>query len=122
MVFYEKQKKVIRGLCALVGAILMIGIVRYKRLPEFRIRSAFSRSYTVVGGQRCRDTDIKVVVYKNRYDDELYKRIEYEHNRINGVPTKLKMKLYKSQNDIVNGRNPYKTILIDYLNNIVEIE
>lgn len=76
----------------------------------------------MINGQRCRDTDIKVVVYKNRYDKELDKRIEYEHNRINGEPTKLKIDLYKSENDIISGKAPYKVITIDYIKGTIEIE
>ena len=118
----NKKKTVILRLCAVAGVILVIGVTRYKRLPEFRIRNAFSQSYTMVGGQRCRDTDINVVVYKNRNDEELYKRIEYEHNRINGEPTKLEINLYNSESEIINGKKPYKIISIDYINNIIIIE
>ncbi len=118
----NKRKTLIWGLCALVGAFILLGYIYYLRLPEFHITHSYSMSYTMQDGTRGRDTDLNVIVYKNRNDPELYKRIEYEHNYINGEPTELKIRLFKSKNDIIKGREPYKVITIDYINNTVEIE
>ncbi|WP_304429842.1 hypothetical protein [Romboutsia ilealis] len=87
--------------------------------PEFEIVNSFSQSYTMVGGQRCRDTDLNVIVYKNFNDPDLYKRVKEEHNRINGEPTELKIDLYKYE---IENNEPYKTITIDYINDTVKIE
>ena len=115
----NKRKTLIWGLCALVGAFILLGYIYYIRLPEFHIMHSYSTSYTMQDGTRCRDTDLNVIVYKNFNDEELYKRIEYEHNRINGEPTELKIDLYKYE---IKNNEPYKTITIDYINNTVEIE
>ena len=115
----NKKKWILGGLCALVGAFILLGYIYYLRLPEFHIMHSYSMSYTMVGGQRCRDTDLNVIVYKNFNDPDLYKRVKEEHNRINGEPTELKIDLYKYE---IKNNEPYKTITIDYLNDTVEIE
>lgn len=118
----NKKKAVIYAVFAILTAFIVIRVYDYlnkPEKPEFEIVNSFSQSYTMVGGQRCRDTDLNVIVYKNFDDDELYKRIEYEHNRINGEPTELKIDLYKYE---IKNNEPYKTITIDYINNSVEIE
>ena len=115
----NKKKWILGGLCALVGAFILLGYIYYLRLPEFHIMHSYSMSYTMVGGQRCRDTDLNVIVYKNFNDPDLYKRVKEEHNRINGEPTELKIDLYKYE---IKNNEPYKTITIDYINNTVEIE
>lgn len=118
----NKKKTALRGLYGVIGAILILSVIHYIRLPEFHVMHSYSMSYTMQDGSRGRDTDLNVIVYKNRKDPELYKRIEYEHNHINGEPTELKIRLFKSKNDIIKGREPYKVIVIDYQNNTVEIE
>lgn len=116
------KKLIIRGLCALVGAYILLGIIRYLRLPEFHVMHSYSMSYTMQDGTRGIDIDLNVIIYKNRNDPELYKRIEYEHNRINGEPSELKIRLFKSKNDIIKGCEPYKIMTIDYINDTVKIE
>ena len=118
----NRKEWILGGLCALLGAFILLGYIYYLRLPEFHVMHSYSMSYTMQDGSRGRDTDLNVIVYKNRNDPELYKRIEYEHNHINGEPTELKIRLFKSKNDIITGREPYKVIVIDYQNNTVEIE
>ncbi len=115
----NKKKWILGGLCALVGAFILLGYIYYLRLPEFHIMHSYSMSYTMVGGQRCRDTDLNVIVYKNFNDPDLYKRVKEEHNRINGEPTELKIDLYKYE---IENNEPYKTITIDYINDTVKIE
>ena len=115
----NRKKWILGGLCALLGAFILLGYIYYLRLPEFHIMHSYSMSYTMVGGQRCRDTDLNVIVYKNFNDPDLYKRVKEEHNRINGEPTELKIDLYKYE---IENNEPYKTITIDYLNDTVEIE
>ena len=118
----NKKKTALRGLYCVLGAFILLGLIKYLRLPEFHVMHSYSMSYTMQDGSRGRDTDLNVIVYKNRNDPELYKRIEYEHNRINGEPTELKLRLFKSKNDIIKGREPYKVIIIDYINDTVEIK
>ena len=115
----NRKEWILGGLCALLGAFILLGYIYYLRLPEFHIMHSYSMSYTMVGGQRCRDTDLNVIVYKNFNDDDLYKRIMEEHNRINGEPTELKIDLYKYE---IKNNEPYKTITIDYINDTVKIE
>lgn len=112
------RKKVINTLTVLVCLVILLA-ESYKELPEFRIYNSFVQSYTIEGDSKGRNTQINVVVYKNCNDKNLYKRIESEHNRINGEPTELKINLYKWDTDIKKGCNPYKTIVIDYINDFV---
>ena len=115
----KKKKWILGGLCALLGAFIVTRVYIYHSEPEFEIVNSFSQSYTMVGGQRCRDTDLNVIVYKNFNDPDLYKRVKEEHNRINGEPTELKIDLYKYE---IENNEPYKTITIDYINDTVKIE
>lgn len=114
----NKRKTLIWGLCALLGAFIVARVYFYLSKPEFEIRGSIAQSYTMVGGQRCRDTDISVIVYKNFNDPDLYKRVKEEHNRINGEPTKLTINLYKYS---FENNEPYRIVVIDYLNNTEEI-
>ena len=38
------------------------------------------------------------------------------------MESQLKLRLFKSKNDIIKGREPYKVIIIDYINDTVEIK
>jgi len=115
----NRKKAVIYAVFAVLTAFIVVRVYFYLNKPEFEITGSFAQSYTMVGGQRCRDTDISVIVYKNFNDPDLYKRVKEEHNRINGEPTELKIDLYKYE---IKNNEPYKTITIDYLNDTVEIE
>ena len=118
----NKKKWILGGLCALLGAFIVTRVYIYHsepEKPEFEIVNSFLQSYTMVGGQRCRDTDLNVIVYKNFNDPDLYKRVKEEHNRINGEPTELKIDLYKYE---IKNNEPYKTITIDYINDTVKLE
>lgn len=101
-----------------IGIIALVGyMVYYARLPQYTVFNSHSMS----AGGGYRDTDMNVVVYKNHNDKELYKKIESEHNHINGTPTELTINLYHSEAEIKKGADPYKIISIDYANNTYEI-
>lgn len=114
----NRKMAVICAVFAVLTAFIVVRVYFYISKPEFEIKGSFAQSYTMVGGQRCRDTDISVVVYKNFNDPDLYKRVKTEHNRINGEPTKLTINLYKYS---VKDNEPYRIVVIDYLNNTEEI-
>ncbi len=65
---------------------LLIGISYYISLPDYRIFNSISYS-----NQDTRDTTLKVVVYKYWEINDTIKKIEEEHNKINGTPTTLKL-------------------------------
>lgn len=113
-----KKKRKISAFIVFACLVILI-IESYNEQPEFRIYNSFIQSYTTKDDSERRDTEINVIVYRNYNDENLYKRIESEHNRINGQPTELKINLYKWDSDIKKGYNPYKTIVIDYINDSV---
>lgn len=78
-------------------------------------------SYSSSSAGRHRETDIDIAVYGEQYNEELFKRIEDEHNRLNGEPETLTINLYRSNTDYVKGMKPYAVIYIDYANDIREI-
>lgn len=57
---------------------------------------------------------MKVIVYKAKYNYILYDEIANHHNKINGIPNKLTLELYHTENGIHKGRNPFRTIVYDY--------
>lgn len=86
-------------------------------LPDYEVVS----SYSISSSGKHRETDIDVVVYKQQYNEELYRRIEVEHNRLNGEPETLTINLYHSDTERMNGIKPYTVIYIDYTNDIRKI-
>ncbi len=118
----DRKKAVICAVFAVLAAFIVVRVYIYLNKPEFHIMHSYSSNYTMQDGTRCRDSSLNVIVYKNRNDPELYKRIKTEHNRINGEPTELTIQLFKSKNDIIKGHEPYKVITINYINDTVEIE
>lgn len=120
----NKKKTVLRLLFAFLTAFMLtsayIHIIKPKtaKKPEFEIINSFSTSYTMQDGSKGRDTDLNVIVYRNYNDEDLYKRVKEEHNRINGEPTELKISLYK---DFIKDNEPYRIVIIDYINNTEEI-
>lgn len=114
----NRKKAVICAVFAVLTAFIVVRVYFYLSKPEFEIKGSFAMSYTMQDGTWGRDTDISVIVYKNFDDDDLYKRVKEEHNRINGEPTELTINLYKYS---VKNNEPYKIIVIDYLNNTEEI-
>ena len=97
----DRKKAVICAVFAVLAAFIVVRVYIYLNKPEFHIMHSYSSNYTMQDGTRCRDSSLNVIVYKNRNDPELYKRIKTEHNRINGEPTELTIQLFKSKNDII---------------------
>ena len=88
---------------------LLIGISYYISLPDYRIFNSISYS-----NQDTRDTTLKVVVYKYWEINDTIKKIEEEHNKINGTPTTLEINLYYSKLLIRYGKKPFKTVMFEY--------
>lgn len=63
---------------------LIAGICYYISLPDYHVRNSMSFS-----NQGTRDTELTVIVYKYWGIDETIRKIETEHNKINGTPTTL---------------------------------
>ena len=61
-----------------------------------------------------RDTELTVIVYKCWEIDGLIKDIENEHNKINGTPTTLEIKLYYPTYYLHNNSKPFRTTTIEY--------
>ena len=61
-----------------------------------------------------RDTELTVIVYKCWKIDGLIKDIENEHNKINGTPTTLEIKLYYPTYYLHNNSKPFRTTTIEY--------
>lgn len=61
---------------------LIAGICYYISLPDYHVRNSMSFS-----NQGTRDTELTVIVYKYWGIDETIRKIETEHNKINGTPT-----------------------------------
>ena len=64
--------------------------------------------------QGTRDTELTVIVYKYWGIDETIRKIETEHNKINGTPTTLEINLYYSAWLIRYGEKPFKTVVFEY--------
>ena len=60
------------------------------------------------------DTELTVIVYKYWGIDETIRKIETEHNKINGTPTTLEINLYYSAWLIRYGEKPFKTVVFEY--------
>ena len=88
---------------------LLIGISYYISLPDYRIFNSIYYS-----NQDTRDTTLKVVVYKYWEINDTIKKIEEEHNKINGTPTTLEINLYYSKLLIRYGKKPFKTVMFEY--------
>lgn len=95
-----------------VGIIVLMiwGIIGFIKRPDYVVYNSFSFS----SGGNVRETEINLIVNKARYNPILYDEIAEEHNRINGMPTKLTLRLYRSEQSIKHGRKPYRTIVIEY--------
>ena len=80
------KKKIIATITMLC---LLTVLYNYLRLPDYHITNSISFS-----SADTRDTELTVIVYKCWEIDGLIKDIENEHNKINGTPTTLEIKLY----------------------------
>ena len=88
---------------------LIAGICYYISLPDYHVRNSMSFS-----NQGTRDTELTVIVYKYWGIDETIRKIETEHNKINGTPTTLEINLYYSAWLIRYGEKPFKTVVFEY--------
>lgn len=100
---------------AVILLMLTIHIIYYSTLPSFQIYNSF-----VLMTNEGRETEINVIIYKDK-NEEVYKAIEQEHNRVNGIPKTLKINLFNADKEIKKGIAPYSVIFIDYTENIYEI-
>lgn len=82
--------------------IILTGWLYYESLPDFHIH----RSFVKISDSGI-ETTLDVIMYKMFNNTELYQEIANEHNRINGTPDKLEIKLY------FFGCH-YKTLVFDY--------
>ena len=74
---------------------LIAGICYYISLPDYHVRNSMSFS-----NQGTRDTELTVIVYKYWGIDETIRKIETEHNKINGTPTTLEINLHHLRKQI----------------------
>ena len=98
---------------------LIAGICYYISLPDYHVRNSMSFS-----NQGTRDTELTVIVYKYWGIDETIRKIETEHNKINGTPTTLEInvvfqkeytrQVYDTKSIITNG-SPLKDSSVTYL-------
>ena len=100
-----------------VSLILFLCLVWYIRLPEFEVFQSFATS---VGNFR--HDDVRVIVYKNRNSEEMFKRVEDEVNKFSGAPnTQITLRLYRSKYEVRKGIEPYLIIHINYIDDTYEI-
>ena len=100
-----KRKKFV--ICTIL--CLLLAVAYYISLPDYFIVNSMSFS-----SETTRETEIKVVVYKYWNLNETIKSIEQEHNKINGTPTTLEVRLYYSRWHIRHGIEPFKTVIFQY--------
>lgn len=98
-----------RVIAIFVAVVLLICGIVYARLPDYKV------FYSISNGDRTeRETRLDVIVYKFWDVDKAIKDIEEEHNRINGTPTELKMRLYHSVWEMQHSYKPFRTVEFDY--------
>lgn len=105
------------SLFVILSILFVVFLIAYIRLPDYDEYSSFKFS-----SKNFCDTTLEVVVYKSHFDKDLYKEIEEHHNRINGTPTILTLKLYFSKYDIEKGKEPYRVVVFDYDNHLTYIK
>ena len=88
-------------------------------MPESAITSvcpitmSVTACHSVIKAHR-ESTELTVIVYKYWGIDETIRKIETEHNKINGTPTTLEINLYYSAWLIRYGEKPFKTVVFEY--------
>lgn len=93
----------------LIAMVLLLSAgVYYIRLPEYKIYWSFINE-----GADYRETDLYVIVYKRQDVDDTVETLVKEHSRMNGVPDKLNIWLYRSRYDMEQGREFYE-VSFDY--------
>ncbi len=100
------------GIIAFIAAVVYI-IVVYAMLPEYKEYNSlvFSSGNTI-------ETELNLIVYKARYNPNLYDDIAKKNSRLNGKLTKLTMHLYRSEWSIKQGHAPYRTVVYEYNRNL----
>ena len=101
------KKKIIE-----IGIIVIMiwRIIVFIREPDYVEYNSFSFS----SGGGIRETEINIIVNKARYNPVLYDEIAEKHNKINGVPTELTLRLYRSERCIKQGHRPFRTVVFEY--------
>lgn len=89
----------------LITFILFSGIFYYIQLPDYKEMSSNSFSTPLM-----KETTLNVIVYQYWQMDKLVHEIQKEHNKINGTPTTLIIRLYYSKWHILHGKEPFKII------------
>ena len=100
------KKKIIATITMLC---LLTVLYNYLRLPDYHITNSISFS-----SADTRNTELTVIVYKCWKIYGLIKDIENEHNKINGTPTTLEIKLYYPTYYLHNNSKPFRTTTIEY--------
>lgn len=86
--------------------ILFLGICYYVHLPDYQEMGSISFS-----NHDTRDTELNVIVYRYWDIDGLVQEIRDEHDRINGIPTTLELRLYHSKWGLRHGKAPFDTVV-----------
>lgn len=88
-------------------AVLLFGLYYYIQLPDYLEMSSMSFS-----SQNRRETELNVIVYRYWDLDELVHDIQEQHNRINGIPTELEIRLFPSKWHLRHGKEPFQTVVL----------
>lgn len=112
----KKDIKIVIFLIAFGYAILNYHSFFPKELPDYERVNSFSLT---IGDYH--NVKLNYVVHKRLDDKNLYKEIEAEHNRMDGKPTELEIKLYASMDEWKNGGDAYMEVFFDYENNTSHI-
>lgn len=94
--------------------VYLVFLVTYAKIPDFKECSSISTRY-----DNYSETTLNVAVYKAPYNKFQYQLIKEHHTEINGyVADKLILRLYHSERAINKGKQPYRTVVFDRINNI----
>lgn len=102
------MRKMIFGVLVMM---MIAGGVWYLTMPDYHVMYSYSVSY-----ENMRNTELTVVVYHWLNTENIAKKIETEHNEINGVPSELTINMYYTKWQARKRRKPYKKIYINYDN------
>ena len=96
------MRKIIK---AIMIMILCVGLIRYYRLPDYRVKSSNRQAF-----ENYCESVLNIVVYKSPYNKYLYEAIEKEFIRVNGNMNKVTFNLYFPW----SGKKPYRKVVFDY--------
>lgn len=97
------MKKIRVWIIFAIMVVLAAGIC-YIRLPEYKVYWSFINE-----GEDYRETNLYVIVYKLWNIEDTVEMLVAEHNRMNGVPDKMNVRLYRSRYDVEHGKEFYET-------------